>query len=96
MLTLMRGAIPPLLRIVPSIGGILMRRYKTALRVPNLNFNYCAIFQWKINNIYPIACVLNPHSEWSNILMTDYNKLYNNNIQLYIYQLTRISFCQLT
>jgi len=29
------------------------------------------------SNIYPITYVLNPHSEGSNVLKTDYNKLHN-------------------
>jgi hypothetical protein len=54
-----------------------MRRHKTVLRVPKPHFNYNAIFQLKENSIYPIAYVLNLHSEWLNISMTDYNKLHN-------------------
>jgi hypothetical protein len=37
----------------------------------------CALYIEKYGNIYPIAYVLNPHSEWLNILMTDYNKLHH-------------------
>jgi hypothetical protein len=54
-----------------------MSRDNRVLRVPKPKFNYNVIFQWKANNIYPIAYVLNPHSEWSNILMTVYIKLHN-------------------